>query len=466
MTWPNEFSDQIIIGNLDSNIAIVTLWTKKEKIIEFLDKEDYAIIGQLYSPEEGLNAMIRNCLSNKKITEIIITGTDLSKSSEALINFFNKGVDENHKVKNLNITIDEEIPIKTLNELRKNITLHDLRSIKDYFKLKEYIKNISKKDSYGKNETYPKKKIQPPLIFPSENAGFIVREDYIYEAWIKILNLIMRFGNLKQSQYFEDQKELISLISVINQEDPNNPKIEHCFNFDKEELEKYFPQVLSDINIEGVEYTYGQRLRNNNDIDQISKIIEKIKKTAYTRRAIAFTWDVKKDYDNDKSPCLCLVQCIVQNSKLYLTAFFRSNDMYNAWPKNAFALRKLQSLIAEEINIELGSIIIISNSAHIYKSSWKNSLSIIEHFTKEVKPIGDPRGNIIIRVEENKISLVHQDPDGKRINSFEGKTAVSIYKKLVKENYVSELSHAFYLGTELQKAEHALKNNKEYVQDG
>ena len=47
MEWPKEFSDQIIIGNLDSNIAIVTLWTKKEKVAEKLDKNDYSIIGQL-----------------------------------------------------------------------------------------------------------------------------------------------------------------------------------------------------------------------------------------------------------------------------------------------------------------------------------------------------------------------------------------------------------------------------------
>lgn len=465
MKWPNEFSEQMIVGDLDSNIAIVTLWTKKEKIFEFLDKEDYAIIGQLYSPEEGLNAIIRNCLSNKKIRDIIIIGVDLSKSAETLINFFNKGVNENYQIENLKISIDEEIPLETLNELRKNITIHDLRNEKDFSKLKEYIKKIPKKDSYGKNEVYPKKKIENPLVFPNENCGFLVREDYIYEAWIKILNLIMKFGNDKQSQYSDDQKELISLMSIIDKEDANHPIIDHSFNFDKEDLENYYPQVLTDKNIKDIEYTYGQRLRNNNGIDQIEKIIEKIKKTNYTRRAIAFTWDIKKDYDNEKSPCLCLIQAIIQDSKLYFTSYFRSNDMYNAWPKNTFALRKLQQDIALKINIGIGSLIIISNSAHIYKSSWKNTLSIIKHFPMKVKPIGDPRGNIIIRLEEKKIKLILQSPEGKRIDEFTGTKASEIYKKLVQLNYVSQISHAFYLGTELQKAEYALKNNQEYMQD-
>ena len=465
MSWPNEFSDQIIIGNLDSNIAIVTLWTKKEKVAEKLDKNNYSIIGQLYSPEEGINAIIRNCLSNKKITEIIITGVNLSKSADALIFFFNNGIDNNYLIKGHNVHIDKEIPLQTIEELRENVTLHDFREIKDFSKLNELIKKIPNKQAYGKNEIYPKKKIDNPSTFPSESSGFIVREDFISEAWINVLSLIMRFGEIKKTEYYEEQKELISLVTIIDKEDPNNPKLDHCFNFDIEELENYYPQVLSNNDIDGVEYTYGQRLRNNKGVDQISKIIEKIKKTPYTRRAIAFTWDLEKDYDNEKSPCLCLVQILIQNSKLYFTAFFRSNDMYNAWPKNAFALRKLQKMISDEIGIEIGSLIIHSNSAHIYKSSWKSSLSVLEHFPPIIKPIGDPRGNLIIRLEENKIKLILQSPEGKRINEIEGISAIEIYKKLVSLNYVSQISHAFYLGTELQKAEIALKNNLNYVQD-
>ena len=52
--WPVYYSDTIHLSNPDSEIAIVCLWTKKERFIEKLDPNDYCYIGQLYSQEYGL----------------------------------------------------------------------------------------------------------------------------------------------------------------------------------------------------------------------------------------------------------------------------------------------------------------------------------------------------------------------------------------------------------------------------
>jgi dihydropteroate synthase len=46
-----------------------------------------------------------------------------------------------------------------------------------------------------------------------------------------------------------------------------------------------------------------------------------------------------------------------------------------------------------------------------------------------------------------------------------GKTAIEIVNTLIKENYISSLQHAGDMGIELCKAELALKNNLDYVQD-
>lgn len=463
MKWPLEFTDQIVVKNKDSNVAIITLWTKKEKILEKLTS-DYAIVGQLYSADEGVNALLRNLLANKAITNLIIIGADLSKSGQSLSKFFENGINKNHQIIGLeNITIDKEIPIEVIDELRKNVKFHDLREIKDFLKLNSFISSLGKSKSWGKPDIFPKKEITPPQTYPSEKAGFIIRSNNIDNAWIQVLDYVINFGIIKKSQYSEDQKEIIALTTIIEDEDPDNPKITHCFDFNKEDLENYYPQVLSANKIDGVEYTYGQRLRNYKGVDQIEKIISKLQKTTYTRRAIAFTWNVETDYDNDKAPCLNIVHCIIQEGKLFMTAYFRSNDMYNAWPKNAFALRKLQKLIADEVGVTLGPLITISNSAHIYKSSWKKAKAVIDNFKIPPKRIGDPRGNLIIRVQDSEIYVLRESPDGKRLSEIKGKTAFELYPKLVE--LVSEKSHAFYLGTELQKAEIAIKEGKKYVQD-
>ena len=54
----------------------------------------------------------------------------------------------------------------------------------------------------------------------------------------------------------------------------------------------------------------------------------------------------------------------------------------------------------------------------------------------------------------------------KPINIIKGKTAERVYAKIVALGLVSKLDHAAYLGSELAKAEIALRTGKEYIQDG
>jgi len=53
----------------------------------------------------------------------------------------------------------------------------------------------------------------------------------------------------------------------------------------------------------------------------------------------------------------------------------------------------------------------------------------------------------------------------KPINIIKGKTADSVYTKIMEMGLVSRLDHAAYLGSELAKAEIALRTGKEYIQD-
>ena len=53
----------------------------------------------------------------------------------------------------------------------------------------------------------------------------------------------------------------------------------------------------------------------------------------------------------------------------------------------------------------------------------------------------------------------------KPINIVKAKTAEAVYSTIVRLGLVSRLDHAAYLGSELEKAEVALKTGKEYIQD-
>ncbi len=461
------------LGNPESNVAICTLWTPIEIVERQLSEKDYAIIGQLYSKDAGLNTILRYCLENKKIRHIIICGLDRTQSGQALLNLKEKGIDTEKKVIGVKgAKVDDEIPAAAVERFRSNVDVIDARN-KDYSSIKPLISSLEKKDSYGKPESYPQAKIQIPLNFPTDPV-FKVRSETVAEAWLQALQLTMKFGKLKESQHDEKQKEVICLVSIITKEDPDNVSWAPYLTFSKEELEEYYPQVLTDPGITELSYTYGQRLRNLKGKDQLKELTKKLKEAPHTRRAIAFTWDVELDTDSKNPPCLNLVQALIQDSKLYLIAYLRSNDIYAAWPKNVFALRKLQKNIATDLKKEMGELIVISASAHIYERHFRQANEILKEYPLDKnihlelpRSTGnlDPRGNIHVKISDGKIVMTHLSANGERLEEHTCSTAAEASRWLVLEQKISDISHALYLGQELTKAETAIKKGLKYEQD-
>lgn len=89
-----------------------------------------------------------------------------------------------------------------------------------------------------------------------------------------------------------------------------------------------------------------------------------------------------------------------------------------------------------------------------------------EKYSKKVKL--DKAGYfVIIPSKKNGSILVeHYSYDNKLLRKIEGRNSRDIYFTIVNNNWVSELSHAAYLGKELAKAELSIKKGFKYVQDG
>jgi thymidylate synthase len=130
-------------------------------------------------------------------------------------------------------------------------------------------------------------------------------------------------------------------------------------------------------------FDWGERLVADGKpvhIDQISYIVEKIKSSPSTRRAIAITWNPVIDQMLDNCPCLQLVQCVLRDRKLNMRVIFRSNDMLTAAGANMYALVQLQKSIADTLGASCGSYTHISLIPHIY---YIRDINDIEPFCKK-----------------------------------------------------------------------------------
>ena len=116
---------------------------------------------------------------------------------------------------------------------------------------------------------------------------------------------------------------------------------------------------------------YGRQWRSwpsqdNKKIDQISKVLESIKKTPYSRRHIVSAWNVAEIENMKLPPCHILFQFYVQNNKLSCQLYQRSADIFLGVPFNIASYALLTMMIADQANLEYGDFIHTFGNAHIY----------------------------------------------------------------------------------------------------
>ncbi|RJQ54642.1 MAG: DUF4346 domain-containing protein [Nitrospiraceae bacterium] len=73
---------------------------------------------------------------------------------------------------------------------------------------------------------------------------------------------------------------------------------------------------------------------------------------------------------------------------------------------------------------------------------------------------------IIPSKKSGNILVEHYSYDNRLLRKIEGKNSRDIYFTIINNNWITELSHASYLGKELARAELSIKKRFKYVQDG
>jgi len=206
-------------------------------------------------------------------------------------------------------------------------------------------------------------------------VGKFVRASTISDGWYRGLDLIWNHGDVLKDERGSKTKELLNLTIVI--ENPYRDMIPKDSPWNEERLDEYAKQFVTGKNVQDFEYTYGQRLRDWNGIDQIEYAVRKLKKVPNSRRAISITWMPPKDTRSNEVPCMMLIDFKLRDS-LNLTTVFRSHDFYGAAPNNWYALARLLEYVAKRIGAKPGIITSVSISAHIYEHDWDDVSAILE----------------------------------------------------------------------------------------
>lgn len=121
---------------------------------------------------------------------------------------------------------------------------------------------------------------------------------------------------------------------------------------------------------------YGVQWRNwpapdGRKIDQISNLIEGIKKNPDSRRHLVVAWNPAEVDKMALPPCHCLFQFYVANGKLSCQLYQRSCDIFLGVPFNIASYSLLTHMVAQQCDLDVGDFVWTGGDCHIYKNHFK-----------------------------------------------------------------------------------------------
>ena len=129
---------------------------------------------------------------------------------------------------------------------------------------------------------------------------------------------------------------------------------------------------------------YGVQWRDFNGIDQITSLIEGIKKDPNGRRHILSAWNPVDLPKMSLPPCHAFSQFFVSQNKLSCQLYQRSCDMFLGVPFNIASYSLLVHLISKECNLEVGEFVLTLGDYHIYHEHFNQVEIQLTRSTKEL----------------------------------------------------------------------------------
>lgn len=118
-------------------------------------------------------------------------------------------------------------------------------------------------------------------------------------------------------------------------------------------------------------------------IDQLSEVIDTIKKNPDSRRMIVSAWNVADLSKMALMPCHAFFQFYVADGKLSCQLYQRSADMFLGVPFNIASYALLTHMIAQVCGLQVGDFIHTFGDAHIYSNHFEQ---VELQLSRELRP--------------------------------------------------------------------------------
>lgn len=190
-----------------------------------------------------------------------------------------------------------------------------------------------------------------------------IKSTTLGNAWIAAMETVMAKGEdiLDEEVQLREIRNLYITIDTISDSDPIL-----CAHADHDRIELMKKKYATCGLVGDYKIDYGSYIYDNNGVNQIDWIINRIRNKPETKSA---TITLHKPGE-DKLACLSMIDFKYRNGRLDMSVVYRSQNIYWSHPGNLLALRQIQTDVAQALGYELGVVELAVISAHIYKDDF------------------------------------------------------------------------------------------------
>lgn len=161
---------------------------------------------------------------------------------------------------------------------------------------------------------------------------------------------------------------------------------------------------------------YGKQWRswptpNGGHIDQISELIDQIKKNPDSRRLIVSAWNVSEIPNMALPPCHLLFQFYVAEGRLSCQLYQRSADVFLGVPFNIASYALLTHMVAQVCGLKPGDFVHTFGDVHIYSNHMEQVQLQLSRTPRPLPRLQlNPSVNNLFDFTFEDISVVDYDP--------------------------------------------------------
>ncbi|GAB2884291.1 thymidylate synthase [Paralcaligenes ginsengisoli] len=106
-------------------------------------------------------------------------------------------------------------------------------------------------------------------------------------------------------------------------------------------------------------------------IDQITQVLEQIRRNPDSRRLIVSAWNVGEIANMALPPCHAFFQFYVANGKLSCQLYQRSADIFLGVPFNIASYALLTHMVAQQCGLDVGDFVWTGGDCHLYSNHFE-----------------------------------------------------------------------------------------------